>query len=147
MTESLVTTTSTPDGNPKDAQSRKKVPLWLVPPALQIGAAEALADGSQKYGPYNYRSIPVRYSVYIEAIERHLLALKDGEDLAFDSLIHHVKHIAANCAIVLDCIGLGNLIDDRNAGPGAKLLAEAYQKRLGYGKSNSAPVPRDPIKY
>jgi hypothetical protein len=115
--------------NPKDLAARKKVPLWLVPPALAIGAAEGLADGAKKYGPYNYRDIPVQYSVYIEAIERHIAALKDGEDLAQDSQIHHVKHIAAGCAIILDCLGLGNLIDDRKLGPGAKLLAEAHQRR------------------
>jgi hypothetical protein len=116
--------------NPKDAQARKKVPIGLVPPALVIGAAEALADGARKYGAYNWRDIAIQYSVYIEAIERHTLALKDGEDIAADSLIHHVKHIAAGCAIILDALGHGNLIDDRKPGPGAKLLAEAHQKRL-----------------
>jgi len=126
--------------NPKDLAARKKVPLWLVPPALTIGAAEGLADGAKKYGPYNYRDIPVQYSVYIEAIERHIAALKDGEDLAQDSQIHHVKHIAAGCAIILDCLGHGNLIDDRKLGPGAKLLAEAHQKRLQTGQMIAPPV-------
>ena len=118
------------NANPKDAQARKKVPVGLVPPALVIGAAEALADGARKYGAYNWRDIAIQLSVYIEAIERHTLAFKDGEDLAQDSLIHHVKHIAAGCAIILDAAGQGNLIDDRKKGPGAKLLAEAHQKRL-----------------
>lgn len=124
-------TNQIPDSaNPKDVQARKKVPIGLVPPALVIGAAEALADGARKYGAYNWRDIAIQYSVYIEAIERHTLALKDGEDIAADSLIHHVKHIAAGCAIILDALGHGNLIDDRKPGPGAKLLAEAHQKRL-----------------
>jgi hypothetical protein len=123
--------------NPKDAQARKKVPVGLVPPALVVGAAEALADGARKYGAYNWRDISIRYSVYIEAMERHLLALKDGEDIASDSLIHHIKHIAAGCAIVLDAIGHGNLIDDRKLGPGAKLLAEAHARRL----QTLQPVP------
>lgn len=118
------------NANPKDAQARKKVPVGLVPPALVIGAAEALADGARKYGAYNWRDIAIQLSVYIEAIERHTLAFKDGEDLAQDSLIHHVKHIAAGCAIILDAAGHGSLIDDRKKGPGAKLLAEAHQKRL-----------------
>lgn len=131
MTEKTEPTTSIPDtANPKDAQARKKVPVGLVPPALVIGAAEALADGARKYGAYNWRDIDIRFSVYIEAIERHTLALKDGEDLAVDSQIHHLKHIAAGVAIALDALGNGNLIDDRKKGPGAKLLAEAHQKRL-----------------
>lgn len=117
--------------NPKDAQARKKVPIELVPPALVIGAAEALADGARKYGAYNWRDIAIRFSVYIAAIERHTLALKDGEDEAPDSHIHHLKHIAAGVSIALDALGHGNLIDDRKKGPGAKLLAEAHQKQLG----------------
>lgn len=131
MTEKTAPTTSIPEtANPKDAQARAKVPIGLVPPALVIGAAEALADGARKYGAYNWRDISIRFSVYIEAFERHTLALKDGEDLAQDSLLHHVKHLAANCAIVLDALGHGNLIDDRSKGPGAKLLAEAHARRL-----------------
>lgn len=110
--------------NPKDLVGAKKAPLALVPPALIIGAAEAMSNGASKYGPYNWRDYPVEYMTYLEAQLRHIYALIDGEDLAQDSLIHHQKHVVASGGILLDCMGLGTLIDNRpKKGPAAKLLA------------------------
>lgn len=111
--------------NPKDLVGAKKSPLALVPPALIIGAAEAMQNGAEKYGPYNWRDYPVQYVTYLEAQLRHIYALLDGEDLAPDTLIHHQKHVVAGGAIILDSMGLGTLIDNRpKPGPAAKLLAE-----------------------
>ena len=45
---------SYPDNNPKTAFGLKKVPLHLVPPALEQGAAEAFQNGADKYGPFNW---------------------------------------------------------------------------------------------
>lgn len=111
--------------NPKDLIGSKKAPLGLVPPALEIGAAEAMANGAEKYGPYNWRETPVEYMTYLAAIKRHVDALIDGEDVAPDSGIHHLKHIVAGGGILLDSLGLGTLIDNRPPkGPAAKLLEE-----------------------
>ncbi len=111
--------------NPKDIVGAKKAPLALVPPALVIGAAEAMANGAAKYGPFNWRDYPGEYVTYLEAMLRHIYALLDGEDLAQDSGIHHLKHVVAGGGILLDCMGLGTLIDNRpKLGPAAALLAE-----------------------
>lgn len=111
--------------NPKDLVGAKKAPLRFVPPALVIIAAQGMKNGAQKYGPFNWRDYPVQYSIYLEAVHRHLLALMDGEDIAEDSGIPHLSHIAANIAIIADCQGLGTLVDDRpKPGPAAKLLKE-----------------------
>jgi len=99
--------------NPKDSVGAKKAPLGYVPPALVIGASEAMAVGAQKYGPFNWREQPVQYVTYLEAILRHLLALMDGQDRAEDTGIHHMKHIAAGAAIVLDALAAENIIDNR----------------------------------
>lgn len=116
--------------NPKDLVGSKKAPLGLVPPALEIGAAEAMANGAEKYGPYNWREEPVQYMPYLAAMKRHINALIDGEDLAADSHIHHLKHIVSGGAILLDSIGLGILIDDRPPkGPAAKLLHDQDKSR------------------
>lgn len=114
------------DVNPKDLIGVTKSPLRFVPPALSIFVAPAMADGARKYTWFNWRKKKVRYSIYIEAIERHLLALKDGEDFASDSGIHHMAHIGANVAIIADAMAGGHLIDDRPdvAGPASKMLAE-----------------------
>lgn len=109
--------------NPKDLVGAKKAPLRLVPPALLIGAAEALATGAVKYGPYNWRQYPVTAMTYVEAAQRHLIGYVEGEDLAQDTLVHHVKHAVAGLAILLDCIEAGTLVDDRPPpGPGPKML-------------------------
>lgn len=126
-----------PDNNPKSLVGALKAPLHLVPPALIIGAAEALADGASKYGAYNYRSTRIAATVYIAAIQRHLLALLDGEDCASDSGTHHMAHIAASAAIYLDSLAHGNLVDDRpEAGPAARLLSE-YQSNRNGGDSDA----------
>lgn len=110
--------------NPKDLVGAKKAPLSLVPPALVIGAAEALAVGAAKYGAYNWREYPVQMMTYLEASMRHMTAFQDGEDLDPETGILHVKHSAAGLAIILDCVGLGTIVDNRpSAGPAAALLA------------------------
>lgn len=127
-TKPLITSPDNP--NPKDLIGVKKCPLRFVPPALALVAAPACGNGAGKYGAFNWRANPVLYTVYLEATLRHLYALMDGEDNAQDSGIHHLSHIAANIAIIADCMGLGNLIDDRpQPGPAAKMLAEQDKSR------------------
>lgn len=127
--------------NPKDLVGAKKAPLGLVPPALEIGAAEAMAIGAVKYDPFNWRQTPIQYMTYLEAMKRHILALIDGQDLAEDSGVHHLKHVAAGAGIVLDAMAIpGGLVDNRPPkGPAADLLraqdkSTAVKPRFkGYG--------------
>lgn len=107
--------------NPKDALGIKKAPLRLVPSALAIEVAQAMAVGAEKYGAFNWRKINVRSTIYGEAILRHLYAWMDGEDLA-DSGVKHLAHIGSCIAVLLDAESNGNLIDDRVRGPAADLL-------------------------
>ena len=120
--------------NPKDSVGAKKAPLALVPPALVIGASEAMAVGAKKYGPYNWRMQPVQAMTYAEALLRHLLAWMDGQDEAEDTGIHHWKHIAAGAAIVLDALEANNLIDNRPAGAGP---ASEMLRKLDKSEPNS----------
>ena len=98
---------------PKDALGIKKAPLRLVPPALAIYTSIAMAVGGHKYGPYNWRSKKVLYSVYLEAALRHIADAIDGEDEDEESGGPPEAHIAACMAIILDARVTGNLIDDR----------------------------------
>lgn len=127
------------EANPKDLVGVTKSPLRFVPPALTIFVAPAMADGARKYTWFNWRKKKVRYSIYIEAIERHLLALKDGEDYASDSGIHHLAHIGANVGIVADAMAGGNLIDDRpDPGPAPRMLAAQAKGAVN--------APKDPYE-
>lgn len=113
------------DANPKDLLGIKKAPLRLVPRALRILAAPAMALGAAKYGPYNWREKGVKLSVYLEAMDRHLDAYFDRQDLDDESGYSHLSHVAACLAIIADAQAIGKLIDDRPvAGGAASLLKE-----------------------
>lgn len=109
---------SYPDDNPKTAVGASKVPLHLVPPVAAHYMALAFKDGAAKYGPYNWREHTVSASVYYGAMRRHMDAWWDGENLSQDALVHHLGHVMACCAIVLDAMTIGKLNDDRPS-PGA----------------------------
>ena len=113
------------EANPKDLIGVTKCRLDLVPPALAISAAPAMQLGAAKYGPYNWREKAVKLTVYLGAIERHLAAFKDGQDLDPESGSSHLGHAAACLAIIADAGAIGKLIDDRPTAGGAATLLEA----------------------
>lgn len=119
-----------PDGNPKTAMGALKVPLHLVPPSATHYLALAFKDGAAKYGPYNWREKGVSSSVYIAAAMRHLDAFRDGEDLSPDAKVHHLGHVMACCAIILDAQSVGKLNDDRPAKGAAGELQAALARLL-----------------
>jgi len=122
--QSLVESLVSDETNPKDLLGIKKARLDLVPPALAILAAPAMALGAAKYGPYNWREKDVRLTVYLAAIQRHLAAFFDGQDNDPESGYSHLSHVAACVAIVADAQAIGKLIDDRPTPGGAAQLLE-----------------------
>lgn len=109
--------------NPKDIVGARKAPLEGVPAAGAIFAAPAHAIGHAKYGPFNWRDQPVQVMSYIGAIQRHLAAYVDGQDLAEDTQVHHLAHALAGLNIIADSMALGTLIDNRPMpGPAADML-------------------------
>jgi len=109
--------------NPKDLVGLTKIPLGLLPAAGKIYGALAMVDGAAKYSSYNWREKKVRMTIYLDAIERHLLAFRDGEDTAQDSGVNHLGHIISCASILADATEGGFLIDDRpQPGPCSKIL-------------------------
>lgn len=98
--------------NPKDIAALGRVPLHLLPAVGVIYGAMACREGGIKYGPYNWRELPVSRMEYVGAIERHLLALKDGEWIDPASGLPHLGKIIATAAIMLDAEHCGMLIQD-----------------------------------
>lgn len=112
--------------NPKDLIGVRKPRLGTLPAAGVIYGALAIQDSP--YGPYNWREKKVLMSVYLDAIERHVMALRDGEDNTRDSKVPHLGSIIANAAILADAFEGGWLIDDRPPpGPAANMI-EKYTK-------------------
>lgn len=99
--------------NPKDLFGAVKVSLTKLPPVALAHAAHAMMDGATKYGPYNWRDKDVIASIYVDAAMRHLLDWFEGQETAKDSGVHHLGHAMACCAILLDALENGCLIDDR----------------------------------
>lgn len=129
MTTPRPSTAKTSSPNPKDLIGITKVPVGLFPSAGTILGAMSMKDGAVKYGPYNWREHPVKMTVYLDAMERHLLALRDGEDGASDSGVHHLGHILGCAAILADALAVGNLIDDRPHKGAAAALFEKFREK------------------
>ena len=107
--------------NLKNAVGAKKPPLHPVPPIAFIALGLAMNDGKQKYELYNWRDSEATVSVFWDAMGRHMLAYLSGEDHAKDSKVHHLAHVMAGAAILLDAELHGKLIDDRHKVNGATL--------------------------
>ena len=103
-----------PDDNPKTVLGLRKPAMSCVPPVALLHLSHAMMNGEQKYGRMNWREHTVSSSVYYDAAMRHLMAWFDGETYAPDSGAHHLGHVMACCAILLDGESLAVLNDDRN---------------------------------
>jgi hypothetical protein len=102
------------DGNLKTLAALKKPRLSDVPPVALFAVGAAMSDGASKYGRFNWRETGSTSSVFYDAIIRHLTDWYNGEDYAHDSKVHHLGHIMASCAILLDSELHGKLNDDRD---------------------------------
>jgi len=113
------------DNNPKRRVGNLKCPTHTVPPSAKLYLGMAMKDGAEKYGAFNWRKEPISATTYMSAMDRHLAAWFDGEDDAEDSGVHHLAHVMASCALILDSMDCGTLVDDRPIkGKSAEVLAQ-----------------------
>lgn len=91
-----------------------KPPISLVPSELIEGAARAFDFGAKKYNAHNWRKgIPT--SKLYDALQRHLLAWNEGENVADDSKLDHLDHAAACLAMLMQTVKGHREMDDRYA--------------------------------
>ncbi len=109
--------------NPKDAISDSKLPMFLVSPFVKMYYAIAMFLGGVKYGYWNYRGVGARASVYLSALERHIDAYKEGQELDPVDGTPHLANALACIGILIDAKHSGKLTDDRPPG-----RAEEYVK-------------------
>lgn len=133
MTEAAAPAQPYPDGNPKTAAGAKKPDLSVVPPIGVLHLATAMMNGAEKYGPFNWRTQGISTRPYLAAAERHLKAFQDGEDYSTDTTeagrpVHHLAHVMACCAILLDAESVGKLNDNRPPPGKAGEAIERYAK-------------------
>jgi hypothetical protein len=129
-----------PDGNPKTAMGAKKPDISVIPPAGILHLATAMMNGANKYGPFNWRDHPISARPYVAAAQRHLLSYLDGEDFSQDTTeagqpVHHLAHVMACCAILLDATELQTLNDNRPTvkGPSGDMI-EFFNKAGSFGQ-------------
>jgi hypothetical protein len=101
------------DANPKDNIGSNKVPLDLVPAISIAEQSLAYLEGKLKYGEVNWRSAPVRASVYLGAALRHVEKFSEGEDRDPVTGVHHLANADACFGIIMDAAVYGTLVDDR----------------------------------
>ncbi len=99
--------------NPKDAVASGKAKMSLLSPIAKLAWMTAQYLGAKKYGMYNWRGTEVRASVYLDALERHLMAVLSGEWYDPEDGTAHLGNIMACAAIIIDADMTGKLIDDR----------------------------------
>ncbi len=126
--------------NPKDIAAHGRAPLEMIPGIFEVGVALALKFGANKYGPFNWRKDEVNVGTYIGAMKRHLAAFMDGEDLAPDSKLPHLAHVAAGCAILMDALSVGKAVDNRPAaGNAAKYIEDVANGKNPF--NHGEPLP------
>lgn len=113
-----------PDTNPKTAFGIQKPGFNAIPPVALIYLGAVMGNGAMKYGTMNWRDHAVSFSVYYNAMLRHLFAVLDGEWIDPESGQPHLAHVMAGAGIVLDAHANGKLNDDRPklTGQAAKMV-------------------------
>lgn len=80
---------------------RDKPRMSLVPSSLLIEVAKVMTYGARKYKVNNWRKVK-SLEPYINALERHLAAYKEGEDIDHESKLMHLSHMACNAAFLIE---------------------------------------------
>lgn len=104
---------SSKDTNPKDAVGIAKVPQSVISRLVLGELGLAMFEGARKYGRHNYRVAGVRASVYFDAVNRHMDAWWEGEDLDPDSGLSHVTKAIATLVVLRDAMIQDKFTDDR----------------------------------
>jgi len=99
--------------NPKDAIATNKLPSHLVSPIVKAYQAISHFLGNVKYGAWNYRGAGARASVYKAALDRHVDAWWEGEEIDPVDGTPHLANALACIGILIDAKHSGKLVDDR----------------------------------
>lgn len=113
------------DNNVKTLAASSKPRTAAIPPIAIMAMGTAMQTGADKYEAFNWRDTSVTASVFYNAMMRHLLQWFSGENHASDSNTHHLAHLMAGAAIILDAEMNGVFNDDR---PKGVPLGDDYEK-------------------
>lgn len=109
--------------NPKDRAGSVKPAVHFVPSSLIMYVAPVMEHGAKKYGYRNWLEEPITITGHLDAVFRHLLDVKDGNDVDESGYLH-LAHAASGIAVILDAIYHDTLIDDRTPSSGQGAIDE-----------------------
>lgn len=89
-----------------------KTRLDLAPPFAQEQYAKVLTKGSEKYAERNWEK-GMKWSKVLASLERHLLAIKRGEDFDAETGLLHSAHVMCNAAFLTEYYKIYPQGDDR----------------------------------
>ena len=89
------------------------IPFNILPWRVILEVALGMMEGGRKYGRHNYRAVGVRASVYYDATIRHFGDFIEGTAIDKDSGLSHITKGLSSMQVLLDCLVMGNWIDDR----------------------------------
>lgn len=102
--------------DPKQSQAIKKLNFESVPITLKVLAAPANQSGADKYGVWNWLKLQdgsMSLNTYLNALERHLILFRAGQDYTSDTNIHNLDSMIAGLAVVRDAMIFSKVKDDR----------------------------------
>lgn len=102
--------------DPKQSQASKKMCFDAIPISLLVRAQPASQDGADKYGAWNWLKLEdgsMSLNTYLNALQRHLLLYRAGQDYTSDSGIHNLDAMISGLAVVRDAMMFNKVTDDR----------------------------------
>lgn len=90
----------------------EKPRMDLIPAGAALEIAKVFTFGAKKYAPNNWRG-GFDWSRLIGALERHIAAFKEGEDLDPESGLPHMAHAGCCVMMLLEHQRLNYGVDDR----------------------------------
>tara|TARA_A100000171_G_scaffold53092_1_gene76723 strand:+ start:1973 stop:2626 length:654 start_codon:yes stop_codon:yes gene_type:complete len=112
--------------DPKQAVGSSKLGFSHVPITALCLLSPGTKNGADKYGKWNWLELEdgnMSLTTYLDAIQRHLLLYRSGQEVASDSDINHLDHISAGIAVLRDAMVFDKVADDR-----IKLSKEQLEK-------------------
>jgi hypothetical protein len=117
--------------NPKDLIGSNKLPLGIVPATTEAYLALGHSEGHIKYGLVNWREAGVRWSIYKDALLRHIAKFEAGEEEDPETTVPHLANAITCLSIIIDAKECGKLIDDRpKPAPISELIVRFSQKLM-----------------
>lgn len=117
---------------------QEKPRMELVPAGATLEIAKVLTFGAKKYAPHNWRK-GFEYSRLIGALERHIAAFKEGEDLDPESGLPHMAHAGCCVMFLIEHQLKGYGTDDRYKSD-TKSKFDKFPDFLLFDLSNSSPL-------